>query len=139
VFGPIELTPEIANTSKKMILEQGIEWRDLESLVALRAEVGGQGGGSEVKLERIRVDEVWRRIAAHEGDTFRQVRGQSFTFTLDGKVLRPSTVNQNLSQATFEKALARVPLRSTSDVQDLRGPSYLYAILMDPRIRGRDW
>lgn len=125
--------------AKNALLAQGIEWRDLESPGALRAEVGDQGGGGEVNFERIRADEVWRRIAAHEGDTFRQVRGQVFTYTLDGKVLRPSTVNQNLSQATFEKALARVPLRSTTDVQDLRGPSYLYAILMDPRIRGRDW
>jgi hypothetical protein len=85
------------------------------------------------------IDEVWRRIAAHEGDTFRQVRGQGFRYTVDGNVLRPTTTNQNLSRATFEKALARVPLRSTVVVQDLRGPSYLYAILMDPRIRERDW
>jgi len=86
-----------------------------------------------------RVDDVWRRIVAHEGETFRQIRGQAFSYTVDGKVLRPSTVNQNLSQAIFEQALARVPLRSTVDVQDLRGPSYLYAILMDRRIREKDW
>lgn len=85
------------------------------------------------------IDEVWRRIAAYEGETFRQVRGQAFTYALDGTALKPSTVNQNLSQATFEKALERVPLRSTTDVQDLRGPSYLYAILMDSRIRELDW
>lgn len=87
----------------------------------------------------IRTDEVWRRIIAREGDTFRLVRGQTFTYKVDGKVLRPSTVNQNLSRATFERALERVPLLSTADVQDLRGPSYLYAILMDDRIRERDW
>jgi hypothetical protein len=87
----------------------------------------------------ITIGEVWRRIVAHEGETFTQVRGQGFTYEADGRVLRPSTTNQNLSRATFEKALDRVPLRSTAVVQDLRGPSYLYAILMDPRIREGDW
>ena len=87
----------------------------------------------------IPIAEVWRRIVAHEGEVFHQVKGQEFTYEVDGRVLRPSTVKQNLSQATFERALARVPLSSTVDVQDLRGPSYLYAILMDNRIREGDW
>jgi hypothetical protein len=99
--------------------------------------VGGRGEGAVTG--NITINEVWRRILAHEGETFRQIRGQAFTYTVEGKVLAPSTTNQNLSQATFEQALARVPFRSTVDVQDLRGPSYLYAILMDERIRGRDW
>jgi hypothetical protein len=32
-----------------------------------------------------------------------------------------------------------VPLENTVPVQHLRGPSYIYAILMDPRIRQDDW
>jgi hypothetical protein len=85
------------------------------------------------------VEEVWIRIASHEGETFTQIRGQDFTYELNGAVLRPDTTNQNLSKATFERALSRVPFDSTTVIQDLRGPSYLYAILMDERIRRSDW
>ncbi len=38
----------------------------------------------------------------------------------------------------METAYEMVPLHSTAQLQDLR-PSYLYAILMDPRIRKQDW
>lgn len=36
-------------------------------------------------------------------------------------------------------ALTLVTLANTVPVQHLRDPSYLYAILMDERIRGQDW
>jgi hypothetical protein len=98
---------------------------------------GGQGEGA--MANNVTIDEVWRRIIAREGEIFRQIRGRAFTYVVEGNVLRPSTVNQNLSRATFEEALARVPFASTMDVQDLRGPSYLFAILMDRRIRQQDW
>jgi hypothetical protein len=32
-----------------------------------------------------------------------------------------------------------VPLTTTAPLQRLQGPSYLYAILMDDRIRHGDW
>jgi hypothetical protein len=102
------------------------------------ASVHGTGGMPTAR-GRAAIAEVWGRIIAHEGDTFHQIRGQAFTYTVDGRVLRPSTTNQNLSLATFEQALGRVPLASTVVVQDLRGPSYLYAILMDQRIRQGNW
>jgi hypothetical protein len=35
--------------------------------------------------------------------------------------------------------LRYVPLPNTVPVQHLRGPSYIYAILMDSRIRRTDW
>jgi hypothetical protein len=46
---------------------------------------------------------------------------------------------QNIAKAHFAEALAYVPLRNTVPVQHLRGPSYIYAILMDERIRRHDW
>ena len=39
----------------------------------------------------------------------------------------------------MEEAAALVPLANTVPVQHLRAPSYIYAILMDPRIRQSDW
>ena len=85
------------------------------------------------------INDVWGRIVSHEGDVFRQIRGQEFTYEIAGGSARLSTTNQTLSKSVFAQALARVPLASTAEVQDLRGPSYVYAILMDTRIRRGDW
>lgn len=84
-------------------------------------------------------DTVWARIRAHEGEPFRQIRGKQFTYSVAGAKLVPSTTNQNLPRARFEQAFALVPLSNTAQVQHLRGLSYLYAVLMDARIRERDW
>lgn len=85
-------------------------------------------------------DRVWSRIVAHAGQTFRQARGGEFRFELAGPhTLRLDRTNQALSYAVLQQAFAFVPLPNTSPVQHLRAPSYLYAILMDPRIRQPDW
>ena len=85
------------------------------------------------------IDTIWSRIVTHQGEVFHQIRGQAFEYSVVQSVLRPSTTNQNLPKAEFEKALTHVPLANTVPLQALRGPSYLYAILMDKRIRGTDW
>ena len=85
------------------------------------------------------IEVVWRRIAAHQGEPFRQIRGQTFTYTVHESVLRPSTTNRNLPKAEFGKALEFVPLKNTAALQSMQGPSYLFAVLMDPRIRGSEW
>jgi hypothetical protein len=85
------------------------------------------------------IGRVWRRIEAHEGQVFRQMRGGEFTYAVTSSYLEPDRTNQKLPRAHFEEALALVPLENTTPVQHLRGPSYLYAILMDQRIRLLDW
>lgn len=87
----------------------------------------------------INADAVWRRIRAHAGEPFHLLRGKEFTYTLRGDTLEPSTVNQILARSQIEQALDLVPLADTVAVQHLRAPSYLYAILMDARIRRSDW
>lgn len=82
---------------------------------------------------------VWARIRAHAGETFRQIRGGQFHYTAVGAAVVPDRTRQNIPQSHFREALGLVPLRDTVQVQHLRGPSYIYAILMDPRIRERDW
>jgi hypothetical protein len=44
-----------------------------------------------------------------------------------------------ISRTAIEKAVARCPLDSTTSIQDLSAPSYIYALLTDPRIRRDDW
>ncbi len=85
------------------------------------------------------IDEVWRRIEAHAGETFRQIRGGEFMYTATSSYISPDRTSQNIPKAHFEKALELVPLSDTVQLQDLRGPSYIYALLMDRRIRRGDW
>ena len=70
---------------------------------------------------------------------FRQKRGKVFTYTIGQGGARPSTTDQLLARSQFEKALARMPTEGPGALQDLRGPSYLWAILMDDRVRREDW
>jgi hypothetical protein len=82
---------------------------------------------------------VWQRIVRHEGDMFTQLRGRDFTYAIEGNALRPSTTNRLLGRSQFAKGIDRMPARATSDLHDLQGPSYLFAILMDDRIRSGLW
>ena len=85
------------------------------------------------------INTVWHRIEAHAGQVFRQMRGVEFTYRIDHGHLWPNRTNQQISRSHFAKALALVPLASTVAVQHLRGPSYIYAVLMDERIRADEW
>ena len=84
-------------------------------------------------------DIVWKRIQAHSGENFTQIRGKEFTYHAENGYIALDQTNQNISQSDFEKAFQLVPLPGTTPVQNLRGPSYIYAILMDSRIRLSDW
>lgn len=86
----------------------------------------------------IDIDPVWKRIVAFEEEVFRQMRGKTYTYEVTGNILIPQGINQNLPKSQFEKALPFLPFENTTDNQHLRGPSYLFSILMDPRIRGAD-
>ena len=79
-------------------------------------------------------DTVWMRIIGLEGSPFRQIRGQEFTYRIVSGAVVPSTTNRNLPRSSFEAAYRRRPLKSTAALQDLQGPSYLFAILTDPRV-----
>ena len=90
-------------------------------------------------MTRPAFDVVWARILCCEGEIFIQKRGGQFSFGRKGETLNLSRTNQQVSRAVFEKAYERVPIDMPSRLNDLRAPSYLFAILMDPRIREEDW
>lgn len=83
--------------------------------------------------------EVWLRVEANAGETFAQIRGGEFTYEVRSGAVWPDRTNRGLPRSHFERAFELVPLRSTTAIQHLQGPSYLYAILMDDRIRQDDW
>ena len=90
-------------------------------------------------VNMVGIDTVWSRIQAHAGQKFHQIRGGTFTYLVISGHVRPDRTNHQIPKSHFEEALAHLPLASTVPVQHLRGPSYIYAILMDPRIRQNDW
>lgn len=85
------------------------------------------------------IADVWSRIESHAGEDFKLIGGQVFQYEVPGNYLRPMGRVRHLSRTNFAKALSRVPLVNTQTVRDLQGPSYVFAILMDDRIRLRDW
>ncbi len=85
------------------------------------------------------IDRVWARIQSHAGETFRQIRGREFTYEARANYLTLKQVQQNIPRNQVEQALELVPLANTMPLQQFRAPSYLYAILMDRRIRQDHW
>jgi hypothetical protein len=85
------------------------------------------------------ISTVWARIRAHAGEDFRLIRGDLFSYEISESYLRPVGRARELSRANFGKALSRVPLEGYHSVKDLQGPSYVFAILMDARVRSDDW
>lgn len=90
------------------------------------------------------IEQVWDRIALHEGQVFELEQGtpssgREFTYAFQPGHIIPSRTKYNIAKANFVKALERVPLAQPTDIKDLRGSSYVYAILMDCRIRLNDW
>ena len=79
-------------------------------------------------------DVVWQRIVTLEGQPFCQMRGKAFRYRVSGNSVVPSTANRQLARSQFARAYERAPLRGPGQLQDLQGPSYLFAILTDPRV-----
>ena len=82
---------------------------------------------------------IWERTQQYEGEVFTQIRGGQFKYAVQNGCVKPDRVNQIISRNQFERAFQFVPLDDTKPIQKLRGPSYIYAILMDKRIRKNDW
>ena len=83
-------------------------------------------------------ESTWRRVLALQGEAFHQKRGKPFTYTVRHGAVHPATTNRALPRSHFQKALLRMPLDGPGEIQDLQGPSYIWAILTDPRVRGGD-
>src|ERR1035437_4556971 len=69
-----------------------------------------------------------------QAETFYQKTGKPFTYAISGGCVVPSTTNRQLARSQFARAYERVPLRGPGELQDLQGPSYLFAILADARV-----
>lgn len=85
------------------------------------------------------IELVWNRIKEAEGEVFTQIRGKQFTYTVKGNILELDRTNRSISKTVISQALEFLPLENTVPVQHLQAPSYIYAILMDKRIKQDNW
>jgi len=93
------------------------------------------GIGSRLKeRDMVGFDVVWQRIVTLQGQTFCQKRGKAFRYRVSGNSVVPSTTSRQLARSQFARAYERAPLRGPGQLQDLQGPSYLFAILTDARV-----
>jgi len=88
-------------------------------------------------------ESVWRRIESHQGEEFKTARRFPFTYEVDGLGIwffrDGRRINRKLTRSQVEKAIARCPLTSTTEIKDLMDYAYLFGLLMDARIRGQAW
>ena len=79
-------------------------------------------------------DSTWARITRWAGAEFHTKTGRPFSYDIAGNALALRNTNRTLPRSHLERALNRAPLTGPRQLQDLQGPSYLFAILTDPRV-----
>jgi len=83
---------------------------------------------------------VWELIREFEGAHFQIKRGGDLTYEIHGDALVPSRTEYMLPRKHFEWAAAQGPVSGPGAYDNnVRGPSYIWAILHDPRISHRLW
>jgi hypothetical protein len=78
---------------------------------------------------------VWRRIESNAGQQFQTKTGVVFSYHVEGSTVIPDHTGYPLHASQFRLAFDRMPLSGPGEINRLvRGPAYVYAILVDPRI-----
>lgn len=81
-------------------------------------------------------ERVWDLITSHAGEEFRTKTGLPFTYRVVGTSVVPSRTGYALHINQFRTAFNLSPLSGPGDINSaVRGPTYIYAILADQRIK----
>lgn len=84
--------------------------------------------------------EIFSRIKAYQNKLFHTKTGLEFSYSIDGNGFYPSRKKYRISISDIEKAYKLVPFDGPGVVNEIvRGPTYLWAVLHDPRIRKKVW
>lgn len=79
---------------------------------------------------------IWKNILEHQGETFHTVRGKSCSYIISGNQIVLQNTNRNIPRSNIEQALTVInPSVSKFESINLQGPSYIMAIITDPRIK----
>lgn len=81
---------------------------------------------------------TWANIVKYAGQTFTTVTGRDFTYYVSGGYVVPDRTDYKIPMSDFQKAWniqMSSGLTGPGQINSIvRGPSYVYAILSDPRI-----
>jgi hypothetical protein len=87
-------------------------------------------------------ERVWKRIVAHQGAQFRTATNLPFTYAVDGNGIRfyrdGKRIKQRLARSEVDQAILLCPVSKTTELSRFRDYAYLYGLMRDPRIRGKD-
>lgn len=81
-------------------------------------------------------DKVWARIQSCSGSVFTTKTGLEYSYEAHENYIRLSNTQRNISITQFRRAFELVPVDGPGDLSGFQGPSYLWGILMDQRVRG---
>ena len=81
------------------------------------------------------MDSIWEKVKLHQGETFHTARGLEFSYRVSRETVIHTRSKATLSRSDFEKAIALAPQKPSDLHNDVAGPSYVYAIITDPRMR----
>jgi len=77
---------------------------------------------------------IWSRTLLAAGEEFLTITGKPFTYAIvRGAVVLENTARV-LARSQFERAAVRASISGPGQLQDLQGPSYVFAILTDRRV-----
>ena len=89
-----------------------------------------------MKLSFKNSDYIWENIKRHSGETFKTVKGIPYDFHVDGEYIRLHNTNRSIPKKDVENALLiKEPTVSKLKKAGFQGPSYLYGIITDNRIK----
>lgn len=82
------------------------------------------------------IDDVWKNICKHEGESFYTMRKIAYTYTVkDNYILINNDTRRKVTKEYISKALSiPSPTPSKIELENIWGPSYVYGIITDKRI-----
>jgi hypothetical protein len=127
---------------KEIWKEEGGDAFIARERAALDNEMRSERPSGRSKTDSIN-DRVWKRIIAHQGAEFRTARDLPFTHSVEGNEIcfyrEGKRVPMRLRRAEVNQAISICPVVKPTKLKNFRDPSYLFGLLMDPRIRSTDW
>ena len=83
-------------------------------------------------------DRVWENIVLHQGELFHTITGKGFTYkVIDNDVYPTHIKSGHATKEGFRKAFGIGNIQGPGQLsaEGIMGPSYVYAILTDTRIK----
>ena len=82
---------------------------------------------------------IWKLVQKHAGEKFKTVSGVEFDYHIENDYIQLHHVNYRLSKRDIEKAFGiENPTVSLLKQKGIVGPSYVFGIITDPRIKAKD-